>query len=228
MAPVFHKVEIVDVKDLTGDVKEFTLSNPGGEFTPGQFATIKIEDGQAPVCMRSYSVLTGDEGKLQMIIKKVEGGRGTAFLFGREKGDALQMLYPLGHFGLPSTLGEKLTFIGTGTGVAPLLCMIESLPASFEGEVKLIFGVRFASDLFYLERIEKIEQKLKNFKLVATVSRPQDGWSGHKGRVTEYLKEVDINGQFFICGTHQMILDVKNLLTEKGVPKENVYFENFG
>jgi ferredoxin-NADP reductase len=228
MAPVFHKVKIIDIKDLNEDIKEFTLDNPGGEFKPGQFATIKIEDGETPACMRSYSVLSGNEGKLQMVIKKIEGGRGTSYLFDRQTGDDLQMLYPLGHFGLPGKLASSLVFVGTGTGLAPLLCMLESLPEDYDGEVKLIFGVRFSADLFYVDRVEKLSEKIKNFKLIATVSRPEEGWTGPRGRVTEFLRDVNKDSQYFICGNNQMILDVRNLLVEKQVPKENIFFENFG
>lgn len=228
MVPTFHKVKILKIEDLTEDVKEFTLDNPGGGFRAGQFATIKIADGRTPQCMRSYSVLKGAEGELQLIVKKVEGGRGTEFLFSQEEGAELEMLYPLGHFGLPEKLASKLVFIGTGTGLAPLLCMLESLPESYNGEVELLFGVRFTTDLFYLERIEKLSEKLENFKFTATVSRPQDGWDGAKGRVTDYLREVDLTAQYIMCGTHNMVMDVKKMLEEKGVPKENVLFENFG
>lgn len=228
MAPSFHTVKILGIRDLTEDVKEFLLENPGGDFRAGQFATIKITDGQNPQCMRSYSVLRNEGEGLQLIVKRVEGGRGTSFLFSKNVGDEIEILFPLGHFGLPAVLARKVVFIGTGTGLAPLLCMLESLPAGYDGEVELLFGVRFSVDLFYLERIEALKEKLKNFKFTATVSRPQDGWEGAKGRVTEYLKEVDPSAQYFMCGTHDMIMDVKKLLEEKGVAKENVYFENFG
>jgi len=229
MAGVFQKVKIIGVKDLTGDVREFTLDNPGGEFKPGQFATIRIEDGQMPKCMRSYSILKGDENKLQMVIKKIENGRGTTFLFDKNVGDELEFLYPLGHFGLPEKLADKLYFIGTGTGVAPLLCMLESLAETNPDAVStLIFGVRYAADLFYVDRVESLSQRMKNFKLIATVSRPEEDWNGKKGRVTEFLNDVDVNGQFFLCGNHEMILDTKKYLEEKGVASTNIFFENFG
>jgi ferredoxin-NADP reductase len=179
--------------------------------------------------MRSYSVLNEDAGKnIQMVIKKIDNGRGTSFLFDKTVGDELQMLYPLGHFGLPAKLSDKLTFIGTGTGIAPLLCMLESLPEASEAEVKLIFGVRFATDLFYMDRIEKLTGTLKNFKLIVTISKPQEGWNGYKGRVSEHLQDIDPAGQFFICGSKDMIIDVKKLLEEQQVPRENIMFENFG
>lgn len=229
MGVEFHKVKVKKIDNLTPDVIEMTIDKPEGKhFKPGQFATIKVEDGQPGVCMRSYSVLSGNDTELQLCIKKVEGGRGTGFLFSREVGDEMEMMYPLGHFGLPEKLADKLVFIGTGTGLVPLLCMLESLPVDLQSEVKLIFGVRYAKDLFYVDRIEALAQKLPNFKSVITISRPEDGWAGEKGRVTEHLEGVDPTGQYFMCGSGAMIKEVRELLVSKGVPKENVMFENFG
>jgi len=230
MSPKKFKVKVLEVRDLTHDVKEIDVEKPAdADYLPGQFMTINIDDGGEGVCMRAYSVMDSPDGTmLQLCVKLVEGGRGSKWLFGLKPGDEMDIIFPAGRFVLPENLASKLVFVGTGTGIVPLLCMMESFPEGFDKEVEFVFGVRFEEDLFYQERIAELGNKLKNFKAVLTVSRPGDEWTGAKGRVTDHLQSLDVAAQFFICGSGAVLTDTCKLLEEKGVPKENVFHENFG
>lgn len=230
MPPKLYKIKLLGVKDLTKDVREFTLERPQGErHKPGQFLTVKICDDSDQVCMRSYSVLDSpDQKNLQLVVKLVEGGRGSAWLFKLKGGEELEVLYPAGRFVMPEDLADELVFIGTGTGLVPLLCMLEGLPEGFEKKVKLIFGVRHKEDLYYRERIAALEKKLKIFEVIYTVSRPDDEWKGEKGRVTEHLDGLNVDAQYFVCGSGMVITDVCAYLSDHGVPKEKIFHENFG
>jgi len=230
MPPKMYKVKILDIKDLTHNVKEFTLEKPeGSDHKAGQFMTIKVCDENPQVCMRSYSVMYSPDGKnLQLCIKKVENGRGSSWMFEKKMGEELDVLYPAGNFVMPEELADELLFIGTGTGLVPLLCMLESLPDGFEKKVKLIFGVRYREDLYYMDRISELKNKLKNFEAVYTVSRPDDEWKGAEGRVTVHMDSPSKDAQYFVCGSGVVLKDVCGFLSEKGVPDEKVYHENFG
>jgi ferredoxin-NADP reductase len=232
-SPQQYRLKILEVKDLTHDVKEITFEKPAGvNFKPGQFATVKIEDGKTPPLLRSYSVMFSPDGKnLQLAIKRVENGRGSVWLCEKRAGDEIQVLFPLGFFGLPEGPLEELVFIGTGTGIVPLLCMLESLPAGFNKKVKLIFGVRYKEDVFYVDRIEALKKKILDFEFILTVSRADEAWlneGGLAGRVMDHLVSPSLMAHYFICGNQAMINDVNALLLEKGVPKEQIHFESFG
>jgi CDP-4-dehydro-6-deoxyglucose reductase len=230
MPPQKYNVKILDVSDLTSNVKEFTIEKPeGSDHLPGQFMTIKICDDNPQVCMRSYSVLsTPDKKNLQLCIKAVEGGRGSNWIFQQPVGTELDIIYPAGKFVLPDELVDELVFIGTGTGLVPLLCMLESFLEGFDKNVKLIFGVRFKEDFYYLDRLEELKKRIPKFELITTVSRPDDEWKGHKGRVTGHMENLNVNAQYFICGSGAVIKDVCEHLEEGGVPEKNVFHENFG
>jgi len=230
MPPKQYKLKILTIKDLTKDVKEITFEKPEGvDFKPGQFATVKVEDGKTPPLMRSYSVMLSQDGKnLQWAIKLVENGRGSSWLFTKKEGEEMQVLFPLGFFGLPENAHEEMVFIGTGTGIVPLLCMLEALPVGFDKKATLIFGVRFTEDLFYEDRIGALAKRLPNFKAVMTVSRPDEKCRCEKGRVTDHLQEPSMVAHYFMCGNQAMIGEVNTFLLGKGIPKEQVHFESFG
>jgi CDP-4-dehydro-6-deoxyglucose reductase, E3 len=228
--PKMYKLKVLSVKDLTKDVKEITFEKPEGvDFKPGQFATVKVEDGKTPPLMRSYSVMLSADGKnLQWAIKLVENGRGSGWLFTKKVGDEMQVLFPLGFFTLPENPHDEVVFVGTGTGLVPLLCMLEALPAGYDKKVKLIFGVRYKEDMFYEERIGALSKKLPNFESILTVSRPDETCVLCKGRVTEHLEKPSMIAHYFMCGNQTMINDVHSFLAEKGIPKEQIHFESFG
>ncbi len=230
MPPKKYNLKLLEIRDLTDDVKEFDIEKPeDAEHEPGQFMTIKIDDGKEGVCMRSYSVLySPDKKNLQLCIKEVPDGRGSGWLCDCKAGDELDVLYPAGRFVLPENLADKSVFIGTGTGLVPLLCMLESFPEGFDKDVTLIFGVRYEEDLFYVDRINKLKEKLPNFNPIFTLSRPEDGWEGARGRVTEHLQNPDPDAQYYICGSAAVLKDVCAHLEEKGVADKNIFHENFG
>jgi NAD(P)H-flavin reductase len=124
-------------------------------------------------------------------------------------------------------LKENVCFVATGTGIVPVLSMVESFSKDFDRKIKIIFGLREEKDLFYVERIENLKSKFKDFSSVITLSRPTDSWKGDKGRVTSHLKNIKKDAQYFVCGSGAMINDVRKTLKEKGVKKGDVFFENF-
>ncbi len=226
----FLSAKIVKIVDLTGDVKEFSFKIDGEiDFKAGQFMSIKIDDGVQPFCMRSYSVLKGEDGIVQIVVKKVDGGRGTSFLFSRSVGDEVSILFPLGKFGLPSKISDKLLFVGTGTGIAPLLAMVEEL-VDFSGEVRFLFGVRYVSDFFYVDRLNKLKDVISNFDVKFVYSRESDDKVDYAvlGHVTDFLGDDLSEWQVFVCGNGGMVQDTVRLSKEKGCLEENVFFEDFG
>jgi ferredoxin-NADP reductase len=122
---------------LTHDVYELTYSCP--DMTkeapkPGQYVMFQL----APGLNRSYSIasfvvpanLPSSQPTIQptftLIIKRIADGRGSPMICDAEVGTLFTGMLPLGHFVLQDNTKNKC-FIGTGTGFAPLYCMIEKL-----------------------------------------------------------------------------------------------------
>jgi len=221
-----QKIKIKKVVKLTADTHEITFDKlHNSNYVPGQFVSIKIDDGKDGDCHRAYSLLSSPEGNLQVCVKKVENGRGSTFLLSCQQGDLLEIMYPLGYFSLPDVLAKELIFIGTGTGIVPLLSMLESFSKDSNIKRKLIFGVRNKSALFYEDRIKKLENT--HVSTIVTLSRPNDNWTGPKGRVTNFLTEINPSAQYFICGSIEMIKDVRMILNKKKVSDSNIFYEGF-
>lgn len=126
----------------------------------------------------------------------------------------------MGHFTLKNTNAHK-TFVATGTGIAPMVAMLEATPADVKKTV--IFGVRNDEDVFYAERL----RSFANTEVVITVSRPSDSWTGKSGRVTDHLHLVPPESEVYVCGNPDMVESVTKALEAAGHPSDLVSHESF-
>lgn len=226
--------KILKTTNLTEDVFELKIETPEAfDFQAGQFVTFKIDD-QVPPCFRAYSIASAPNptANFEVCIKVVKDGRGSNWLQTRKENDQVIFLGPNGKFVLQSDKSKKIIFIATGTGIAPFRSMIEDeLKKGNQQEMHLIFGVRHIKDIFYKDLFEELANKHPNFKFDISLSKPEnDNWQGHKGRVTDFLQNLEIdseNTNVYICGLKDMIDSVSSILKEKGLPDEDIHFEKY-
>jgi ferredoxin-NADP reductase len=219
------------VVKLNSDVWEFDFGfgDTPVDFKPGQFFMLKIP-GEKPV-NRSYSVASppSKDGFL-LCVKLIPDGLGSEYLRNLQIGDEVQFLAPAGHFTLQDTKKE-IIMVATGTGLAPFMSM---LPIMFErGDkqpITLYFGCRNKTDLFYLESLKKFEEEHENFTSVLCLSR-EEGWEdGCEGRVTNALADHPIDPEdtkVYICGNGNMVKEVRAMMIENGLTKQDIHFELF-
>ncbi|QQS59599.1 ferredoxin [Candidatus Peregrinibacteria bacterium] len=204
---------------LTADVVELVFEAPELSFVPGQFVTIFFSDHQGAFS-RSYSIVRLREKMLVLCVKFQKDGRGAEYFRNMQKGDRLECSDAKGTFQLQHTQSEKV-FVATGTGIAPLVAMMESCPEEIQKTV--IFGVRSEEDIFYSDLLVRFP----NTKVLLPLSNPPENWKGKKGRVTEYLSEIAPTSEVYICGNSAMISSVLQVLHNVGHPKNLIFHESF-
>jgi ferredoxin-NADP reductase len=110
---------------------------------------------------------------------------------------------------------QDFLFVATGTGISPFHSFVRTYP---DLNYRLIHGVRYLNEAYEHDHFEK-----KRVTLCTTGDN-----NGHfNGRVTDYLSLQDISRdtQCFLCGNSQMIQHAFDILTNKGVPVQNIYSE---
>lgn len=240
MAPKFFESIVSNRKFLADDVYEITfhLKNPLDiEFRAGQFVNIRVDDGKEKIFFRSYSILSPPKEKnmIKSCIKIIPDGRCSKWLSQIEIGAKVVFMGPVGMFAFNEKSKKEAMFVATGTGITPIHSMIvDQLEKGNASEMQLIWGFRYEKDIFYQEELKRLAEKYPNFKMTIIVSRPQEGWTGEKGRVTNFLEKNFTSGsldpkrsQIYICGVEEMVQDAKDLCIQKGVPAEEVHFEKY-
>jgi CDP-4-dehydro-6-deoxyglucose reductase len=102
-----------------------------------------------------------------------------------------------------------------------------------KGNVKkmhLVWGFRYARDIFYEKEFRALEASHPNFTCTITLSRPEVSWKGAKGRVTEWLTGQVKNPaeiEVYICGVSDMVTDAVTICEKIGLPKADIHFERY-
>lgn len=187
------------------------------EFAPGQVIGIAMDPEEKP---RLYSIASGNKEKVVRILYTVKpGGKLTPDMARLHAGDTIFVSEPFGGF----TCGdEPAVWIATGTGIAPFASMFYS---GLSKNKVLIQGNRFGSGLYFRGDFEK-EMHQRYFP---SCTREEVEGLYH-GRVLKFLSEkmeIDPRLKYYLCGSAEMVVDVRDLLIQRGVPFENVVAEIF-
>lgn len=218
MAKRIDDFKIVENKRLTDDL--FILELSGNEyltdFKPGQFVQVKVEGSPGTFLRRPISIHDVNYSRNTFKLLIQVAGQGTSALSCLEKGDILNLVYPLGNsFTVPS-LNERLLLVGGGCGVAPLLFLGRHLN-SIGYLPDVLLGFRNS------ERIIEIDEYQKIGKLFLTT---EDGSMGEKGYVTNHSvlsgKSYD---RIYCCGPDSMMRAVAGFCKNNDIACE-VSLEN--
>lgn len=216
-------------KTIADNVLELRFDKPDTLiFQAGQFVQLVVpKDGKE--ITRSYSISSiPTESYFELCVKVLPNGVGSTYLSIADINTEISFTGPLGRF-INNDVDIPLTFVATGVGLAPIISIIEDELQNKKKiqPLRLIFGVRSEADIFWLERLENLKNNFVNFSYQLTLSQPSETWTGLRGRVTEYISGLDTNAHFFLCGSAEMVKDVRGQLLTSGVLNTNLHLEIF-
>lgn len=221
------QAQVERIRDLTHDVREIELrlrEPPAIAFKAGQFVSFEVgRDALNRTIVRPYSIASppSQRERVLLLLNLVQGGPGSTYLFSLRVGDETQFKGTTGAFYLRDDPARDILFVATATGIAPLRSMLYALSErGFPRPVTLYWGLRSQRDLYYQDELEALARAHPNFSFITTLSRPEDGWTSERGRVTP-LVEARIasvqNLAVYLCGNEGMIKDVTAVLQKKGL-----------
>jgi ferredoxin-NADP reductase len=211
---------------------QFELVTPNHiAFQAGQYLSVAVSpQGHR----RSYSIVsTPDDGQgFELFLDPKPDGLGSQFFENLKFGDSIQAIGPIGTFVVNSEdKTVPLVFIGTGSGVAPLRCMIYDQLQKFGNDrrMTLYWGLRHETELCWQEDLKDLVARFPNITFHPVISKATMQWPLCHGRVTDCLSVhgVDTTAEYYLCGSAEMIADMKNVLSQRGVANEQVFHEKF-
>lgn len=184
-------------------------------FKAGQVIAATLDPSEST---RLYSIASGpNEKTLQILFDIVEDGQLTPPMSKLKKGDTLYISKPFGRFTNPT---PDSWWIATGTGIAPFASMIKDIDSK---EITLLHGARKVSQ-FYFDTIFKEKLGEKYLRFCTTESNSEI----NHGRVTHFLKnsnQIVPERKYYLCGSPDMVVEVRDILLSKEVPFENIIAE---
>ena len=222
--------KVDSIEKVTTDVIKIVFRLPptaNFNFNAGQY--VNLIKGNLT---RSYSIASksNNNNQLEFFIKKYEQGLMSQYWFDEVKiNDLLRLEGPLGTFFLRDSVCQNLVFLATGTGVAPIKSILETMLESAnkftDKKLWVIVGARYEEDLFWDPK--KFKREL-NINFISVLSRASADWQGERGYVQDIVLKQTIDlkqTQVYACGSNTMIEGAKKLLIKNGL-NENQFFSD--
>ena len=232
--------------DFTDDLARFCFRPEKAlSFTPGQYATLGLENAKGKMIQRAYSIVSAPhEPELELFVELVEHGALTPLLWDLKPGDTVWVRKKIvGQFVLAQEDRRQHVMAATVTGAAPFVSMARAQRNALDQgtltdphHFLLIHGASRSEELgVYLDELRGFNDA-DWFTYVPTVSRPWEnpGWTGETGRVEDVLrKHMDRLGfsadqaAGYACGNPQMIENAKGIFARCRFAEEHVLEEKY-
>ncbi|WP_089603736.1 ferredoxin--NADP reductase [Acinetobacter piscicola] len=247
----FSVEKVLSVRRWTHTLFSFTMTRPAHfKFTAGQFARIglKVNDD---LIVRAYSVVSSPfDETLEFFSIVVPDGAFTSNLQHLQVGDELYLekvpygFLTLARYQLP--LPKDLWLLATGTGLAPFISMLQDFETWSKYEkINLVYSVRTASELAYIDRIQEIAETFgeghTGFKFIPIITRDPNAMlhdrlpllieNGELEKVADLAFNPETT-HVMLCGNPQMVDDTKAALKTRGLSMNrrgegNIAVENY-
>jgi ferredoxin-NADP reductase len=229
--------------EVTATLATFVVvaDSPVSGFKPGQYVSLGAYAG-GELIQRPYSIvsLSKDRLRLEFLIRRLPDGRLSNLLWPLPAGDRVHIGPVKGLFTLDADDHRPRVMVATGSGLAPMLAMLESAFVSHDRTPSvLIHGVSFHAELAYRERIAAWRAAGLPLDYRPTVSRPREvrnaGWVGPVGRAETQLKVLLDEWRWlraggsvaYLCGNPEMTRASAELLGAAGFAPRDVRVELF-
>ncbi|MEN9611337.1 MAG: hypothetical protein RLZZ628_2151 [Bacteroidota bacterium] len=223
---------------VSKEIVQLVLKTKDGRklnYSAGQYANIEIPHlDYTP----SYA-FSGASGKdtVSFLIRLLPNGQASNYLRDTAKvGDTLNITTPLGDFYLRNSKKPILFFAG-GTGIAPILAMLERLyaealhnrpfqsqSANAEGTpIKLFYGATTDDLLVALDRLDAFKTHLPFTYLTCTAEKSDKHPQGYVNQwvTKDFLGDLPYDA--YICGPPPMVAAIQKTIAAEGISVTNVF-----
>ncbi|MEV0542574.1 globin domain-containing protein [Nocardia salmonicida] len=245
---VWRQARVRERRQESGDAVSFVLTSLDGaplpSFSPGQYLSVGVhlEDGARQI--RQYSLSSAPAGgDWRITVKRVDAhvrpdgsttpaGEVSNFLYRNTfEGDVLDVTTPFGDLVLHDD-DAPLLLISAGIGCTPIMGMLGHLAETADPRpISVIHADRAPSSHAHRAELAELVDRLP----FAVMHRwyedlgarsPENGL--REGRAD--LGEITVaeGTRAYLCGPLPFMLDVREVLLDKGVASENIHYEVFG
>lgn len=221
----FEEATITGITEISPDCNQYVVELGQGTFTgeAGQHTALQTEKGVKP-----YSVLAVDDTKVGLMIRAY-GTDGVAdYMNRRSVKDSVQVKSDLtGNLTLERT-DRPAVFVGTGTGITPLMGLLQAYISCGGQRAVFMFGEKTRDQLLYKSLLEQYEL---TYPVETRFSLSRENWEGHTGYIQEQLPNVVESllhdADYYVCGVPAAVVATKERLDELDIPSDRVHTEGW-
>jgi ferredoxin-NADP reductase len=191
--------------------------------------------------LRHFSILqpSSENSYVDIVAKIIPGGAASMYFSKMELHEDVILQGPIGLFTFKESPRDKI-FLATGTGIAPIISMLNSNMKHVTCNIKLFWGLKRFENVYFLDELKKLAAEIPNFEFKICLSQEhdlliipeEDRKYFISGRVNKGLEEMlhatsYMLHDYYVCGGRDAVESLRQYLYEKGAPKEQVFFEKF-
>lgn len=226
------KAKLIEKNQLTDNIYQLVWQVVEGDlsFQSGQYVLIE-KSFTGKKIKRAYSISSrpNEMPVFELTVRRFDDGLMSSFLTDLLVGSEVEMLAPLGIFTSGLGKNRRKCLIAIGCGIAPLKSILQDWIENDDYSVSLFYGNRFLDGVPYHEQFKMWQTEKTHFQYYPCISCLTEEVEGvFQGRVYDVMnREInDFTGQdYYLCGSREMIDQVKDFLLSKGVKATNIYFE---
>lgn len=233
--PVTVQCFVNKVERIASDAMRLELELAEGawlNFRPGQFAQIRVPGTDV---VRSYSMAStpADLPRLEFLIRLLPGGVMSNWLTDRARpDDVIELTGPFGAFFLKEKIRAPHVMIAGGTGLAPMMSMIDAIRATpgAKPPIVLSFGCQMPEGLFALDDLDLRGHWLPQLDTRISVDRGEPPEGIRVGNPVEAISQADAlppDAVAYLCGPPRMIEAARLHLEQLGLDPANIFAEHF-
>ena len=240
---------LTDRKQESQTVTSFLLEPADGQplpvFKPGQFITVRRDEGSAPSITRNYS-LTSRPGQdhYRISVKRETEGAFSPWIHDEFHTDQiLQVKGPHGGFVMDEQSKRPLVFIAAGVGITPFISMIkhhlEQVRRTNRNarSITLIHAARTTAERAFMEELLSESHGLESgLRVISLISQPtpneeQGVHYSLEGRLNPEILQALLpldDYECFLCGPSGFMQSAYDMLRGLGISDQRIHAESFG
>lgn len=203
------------------------------DFHAGQYVTLWRNEHLA----RSYSLVSipQSDNVLRFHIKRIPDGEFSNWVHNElQEGDTLFVQGPAGDcFYVPGSAQQDLLLVGTGTGLAPLVGIIQdAIKNRHTGNIHLIHGALHVSGLYYHNELMKLAGAHDNLHYHPCVLNKENGMPAEiqQASVNDLVTQVvekPVEWKAYLCGDPELVTKLRKQIFLAGCDMKNIYADPF-
>jgi ferredoxin-NADP reductase len=206
------------VVEHDGETRSLFLHVPGGmAFAPGQFLSCLLPAGRERI-IRPYSIASSpqDPEHLELLLNRVPGGPGSAYLMDLAPGAPLDFTGPWGTFTLDAPPDAEAVFIAERTAIAPIRPMLHRAARTARHPLRLLYGTELPIYRDELAALPGVDIDLLPPEML-------------EAEVEHRFVDADADRSryFFVCGVGDLVRRLRRLLRDAGYERRAVQYERW-
>lgn len=243
----FHTLQVKDIQRETADCVSVVMDIPAAlasefQYKQGQYLTFKVMVNGEEL-RRSYSLCSSPviDNELRVAVKKVAGGRVSTWMNEvLKKGDALEVMTPMGNFysDMNAANAKHYQLFAGGSGITPMFSIIKTaLKSEPNSNITLYYANRDEASTIFKSQLDALQSNNRSRLSIHYIyDHAPTGYAALYCGMMDVSKvkalienhgDLTGNCEYFICGPGPMMENVKNVLNDLKIDSKKIHIEYF-